>query len=236
MFRIHLFIIAVFAATVFCSCDEGRLYDDNAASAEEGRTAMLHATVKGSETWPLNYTLAIAGFAAGNDYALISKSITIEVDGVCDIELTGIPAEATTVELCIIDRLRRRIATFISADCGSSAGTILLAGDAIDVSMSQTIQRDIFNTTCSQCHGAIGFAAGGLNLTEGKSFGSLVSVSSVKIPGLNRVEPGNSAASVLYRVLSSGESSSWSYNHSAEVPRQEKLELIKNWIDGGARH
>ncbi|MDE6814045.1 MAG: hypothetical protein K2J28_09515, partial [Duncaniella sp.] len=57
---------------------------------------------------------------------------------------------------------------------------------------------------------------------------------SVKLPDMNRVKPGESGESVLYLILGGNVSSSWSYDHSVEVVRQEKLDLIRNWIDGGA--
>ncbi len=51
-----------------------------------------------------------------------------------------------------------------------------------------------------------------------------------------RVEPGHSSSSVLYRILSTDESAGWNYDHSVEVVASEKLDLIKNWIDAGAKY
>ncbi|MDE6632606.1 MAG: hypothetical protein K2K23_06370, partial [Muribaculaceae bacterium] len=146
------------------------------------------------------------------------------------VTLSGIPADVTTIELCAIDRLRRRVATFISADYNTQA-TLQISAEMVDMSMSGAIQTEIFNTTCVQCHGGNGHAAAGLELLEGNSFSNLISVPSRKIPGMDRVTPGQSAESELFLILDTDISADWNYDHSVEVVRQEKLDLIRNWID-----
>lgn len=218
------------------SCDEGRIYNDDTVQTEEGGSAHFSGKVTGTDTWSPGYTLALAGFEDGNDYALISKNIEIAgTDGQYDITLSGIPGEVTSIELCAIDRLRRRVASFLSADYSPQAATLQISADDVDMSMSAAIQNEIFNTTCTQCHGATGYAAAGLDLLAGNSFGNLISVPSRKIPGMDRVTPGDSGDSELYLILSSDLSADWNYDHSVEVVRQEKLDLIRNWIDNGAK-
>lgn len=217
------------------SCDEGRLSDDDIVVDQEGGNARMTVSVTGLETWPSGYTVALAGFEDGNEYALISKNIDVAVStGTCNIVLTGIPPEVSTIELCALDRLRRKVTSFLSADYVAGNDTVKITGTSVDLSMAGAIQRDIFNTTCIQCHGGSNYSAAGLNLTEGKSWDGLISVTSVKNPGLKRIQPGESASSLLYLILSGDYSSSWSYDHSVEVVRQEKLDLIRNWIDAGA--
>ncbi|MDE6479803.1 MAG: hypothetical protein K2L45_05980 [Muribaculaceae bacterium] len=213
------------------SCDEGRIYNDDTVQTEEGGAAHFSGSVTGADTWSQGYTLALAGFEDGNDYALISKNIDFSAsDGKCDVTLSGIPADVTTIELCAIDRLRRRVATFISADYNTQA-TLQISAEMVDMSMSGAIQTEIFNTTCVQCHGGNGHAAAGLELLEGNSFSNLISVPSRKIPGMDRVTPGQSAESELFLILDTDISADWNYDHSVEVVRQEKLDLIRNWID-----
>lgn len=228
----HNIILAAALIGALASCDEGRIYNDDAVTAEEGGIARFLGNVTGIDTWSTGYTLALAGFEDGNDYALISKNIDTSVsDGEYDVTLSGIPGEVNTIELCVIDRLRRRVATFLSADYNPQAGTLQLNSDDLDMSMSAAIQIEIFNTTCVQCHGGNGHAAAGLDLLAGNSLGNLISVPSRKMPETERVIPGNSAHSELYIILNSDISSDWNYDHSVEVVRQEKLDLIKNWID-----
>lgn len=224
-----LYAIAVISLT---ACDEGRIYDDNSVIGEEGGSIHLTAITEGTDTWPSGYTLAVAGFADGNGYALVSKNIgEIDESGKCDVTLNGIPSEVSTIELCALDRLRRRIATFHSTPYSASSDTQQIELSTTNMSMTAAVQKEIFNTTCTNCHGGSGHAAANLDLTEGKSVADLVMQESVKIQGLYRVKPGNSAESVLYLILGEGESANWSYDHSVEVVRQEKLDLIRNWID-----
>ena len=231
----HTFILAALALGV-ASCDEGRIYNDDTVQTEEGGTARFSGTISGTDTWSQGYTLALAGFEEGNDYALISKNIEISgTDGNYDITLSGIPGEVTSIELCAIDRLRRRVATFLSADYQPQDGTLQISADGVDMSMSTTIQTEIFNTTCTQCHGGSGYAAAGLDLLAGDSFANLISIPSRKIPGMDRVAPGTSNESELFLILSTDLSADWNYDHSVEVVRQEKLDLIRNWIDNGAK-
>ncbi|MBD5253315.1 MAG: hypothetical protein HDS51_03700 [Barnesiella sp.] len=228
--------IAMSALIAATSCDEGRLYDKEVIVTGEGGNARVTATVTAADSWTEGYTLAVAGFEDGNEFALISKNIgTIDADGKCDVVLTGIPAEVSTVELCAIDRLRRRVATFASAPYAAGGDTVRITASETNLSMSAAIQQEIFNTTCTQCHGGSNYAAAGLHLTDGVSFAEMISVPSVKVNGKNRVEPGSSSQSVLFMILEGNTSAEWNYDHSVEVVRQEKLDLIRNWIDGGAK-
>lgn len=230
----HNYLSLILTAVILslASCDEGRIYNDDTIQTEEGGAAHFSGTVAGADTWSQGYTLALAGFEDGNEYALISKNIeTSVIDGKCDITLSGIPGEVTKIELCAIDRLRRRVATFLSADYKPQSTTLQIDADIVDMSMSTAIQTEIFNTTCVQCHGGNGHAAAGLNLLAGNSFGNLISIPSRKIPGMDRVAQGQSAESELFLILDTDISVDWNYDHSVEVVRQEKLDLIRNWID-----
>lgn len=230
----HNHTVSIFISLIFClgSCDEGRIYNDDTVQTEEGGTVRFTGNISGTATWSQGYILALAGFEDGNDYALISKNIATAVtEGKYDITLSGIPGEVNTIELCAIDRLRRRVATFIAAEYSPQAGILQINDDGVDMSMSAAIQTEIFNTTCIQCHGGTGHAAAGLDLLAGNSFGNLIGIPSRKTPGMNRVSPGKSGESQLFLILDSDISADWNYDHSAEVVRQEKLDLIRNWID-----
>lgn len=221
------------------SCDEGRLYSsDEPFFTEEGGTASFHGEISGIKSWPSDYTFALAGFEEGNDFALISKNIPqSSEDGMVNVVMTGIPGEVSTVELCIIDRLRRRIATFASTDFVTGKDTLRIdLLKPVDISMANTIQKTILNTTCANCHGASNKAAAGLNLTEGHSFREMVGIRSSKLEGWDRVSPGNSNRSLLYQILANDASSAWRYDHSVEIIHSEKIDLIRNWINAGAKY
>ncbi len=226
---------AITACLLLGSCDEGRIFGSQDIETRGGTPARLTATATGADEWPEGYSVALAGFADGNEYALISKNIDTREDGLTDMILSDIPDGTSTVELCVIDRLRRRVATFASAAFTREDTVMIHAGD-VDVSPAAAIQKEILNTSCAQCHGGAGHAAASLDLTAGMSFQSLVGIPSVKEEGTLRVKPGDSSASLLYRFLSTTESATWNYDHSVEVVAPEKLELIRDWIDAGAKY
>lgn len=218
------------AAMALTGCDEGRIFDAVPSESRGGLTASVEIhDACGSGRWFSGYTIAVAGFVAGSEYAVISENIELDDSGSARITLSGIPHTTNTIELCVIDRLRRRVAVFESIEVGGGAG-LSLSSSGEDLSPEAAIQREVFNTTCINCHGGANFAAAGLNLTDGRSFGELVGCPSVKNPDCMRVAPGSPDESILYRILAGKESESWNYDHSVEITAQEKLELIKNWI------
>lgn len=230
---VSLILLAV-CGYLLSACDEGRLYESVTSTERDGGVAHVDVVTQGADRWPDGYQLVVAGFEPGNEYAVISKSVVLDDEGKCVTDLVAIPQEVTTVELCVIDRLRRRVASFASVAYEDHRDAVSITGLTVDVSPATAIQNEIFNTTCINCHGGSSHAAGQLNLTGGKSFGQLVNMVSVKDESLKRVTPGNHEESVLWVILSSNASASWKYDHSVEIVAQEKLNLIKDWIDNGA--
>lgn len=223
------------------ACDDGRLYEEEIPISTEGRTVNLKARLTGIKTWPQSsFYVAIAGFNNESDYALISKTVpapSVE-GGEVTITLSGIKEEVTSVELCVISRLRQRVLSYytISSAELATGNEINVDAGTLNVGMFPTIQERVFNTTCVNCHGAATSAAAGLYLTEGRSHAAMVGVPSKKIEGLNIVEPSKANESVLYQALATDISieKSWRYNHTAEVVNDDMLALIRTWINQGA--
>ncbi|MBD5342208.1 MAG: hypothetical protein HDR93_02980 [Bacteroides sp.] len=215
---------------VLCSCDEGRIWpDDVIETNSDGLTATVVITgATGADRWFSGYSLAVGGFTPGSEYALISKNIVTDSDGSATVVLTGVPAEVETIELCVIDRLRRRVASFSSVPVG--AANVTITSEGADFSPEQAIQTEVFNTTCINCHGGASFSAAGLNLTQEHAFRELIGVTSVKDPEMMRVHPGQPDKSLLYNILAGEDSKEWNYDHSVEITASERLDLIKNWI------
>lgn len=100
----------------------------------------------------------------------------------------------------------------------------------------KSIQEHIFDTSCalSNCH--VGPNAQlGLDLSAGNARASLVNVASARVPGLLRVEPGNSDDSYLILKLEGDEriiGARMPFN-LAPLP-SESISIIREWIDGGA--
>ena len=232
--RKYLCILAALTA-LLVSCDSGPVDESIAYVPQEGRTVKVTGTFSGMDTWPDGYTVAVAGFSQASDYAVVAKNIAVG-DGEVRTVMSGVSGEVTEVEVCVIDRLRVRVATFARADNLNELAddTIRLDVGALDVGMFHTVQQTVFNEDCIACHGMSNEAARGLYLTEGRSYGCLVGKPSSADPGKLLVNPGHSNESFRHLVLH--EDGHLSHGHADILSaKPEKLNLIDDWIDNGAQ-
>ena len=220
---------------VFASCDDGRLYQDRLIVPEEGRVVKLHVNMSGVETWPDGYTVVLAGFNDDKEYSLIAKSIPNNGD--VDMVMAGIGEDVTSIELCVTNRIRERVYSFYTQDFSTvDADTTRVDAGTIDAGMFNAIQQGIFiGKSCVGCHGTSTTAAADLDLKEGVSYNDLVNRPSVIMPEWMRVNPGNSGESMLYQILSSPVSKEWGHDHSQEIESSITLDMLKDWIDSGAK-
>ena len=181
--------------------------------------------------------MVVAGFDDESDYAIVSKVVPASESDNDEIQLTmsGITDEVTTVELCVINKLRKRIVSLVAMECTEIADTILMDAGTDDASMYNAIQQKIFNATCTACHGLSTTPGGGLNLLEGHSHADLVNRASTTVDGKMRVMPGNASESVLHLILGTDISSDWRIDHSQMITSSDMQSLIGNWIDDGAQ-
>ena len=224
-------LLALLAVTA--SCDDGRLYADRLIIPEEGRVVKLTATLEGLDTWSDGYSIVLAGFEDGSDYTVIAKSVQAADDGTVDITMSGVAEEVTTLEVCAINRIRKRVATYYELDCSTLGDdTIRIDAGRLDVGMFATIQQDIFDRTCTGCHGEGRW----LDLSAGTSYQTLVGQPSTVFEGRTRVLPGNAAESVLYTILTTSESADLGTDHQTQFTlSEEQFALIGDWIDDGAK-
>ena len=224
-------LLALLAVTA--SCDDGRLYADRLIIPEEGRVVKLTATLEGLDTWSDGYSIVLAGFEDGSDYTVIAKSVQAADDGTVDITMSGVAEEVTTLEVCAINRIRKRVATYYELDCSTLGDdTIRIDAGRLDVGMFATIQQDIFDRTCTGCHGEGRW----LDLSAGASHRTLVNQPSTVFEGRTRVLPGNAAESVLYTILTTDESANLGTDHQTQFTlSEEQFALIGDWIDDGAK-
>lgn len=218
------------------ACDDGPIYEKETELTTEGRTVHLTGQFSGIDRWTDGYSVVLAGFEAGNNYAIISKPIPLpEVAGAdTELTLTGIKDNVATLELCVINRLRERMVTFREVRTEDAPEAIEMHVGSVNVGMYSAIQRRIFNTTCVHCHGGTAQAAGGLMLTEGASHRALVNQPSIRMEGTLRVEPGNAKGSLLHQLLHTDLSKTWRYDHSKEVLSADWLDLMDQWMNNGA--
>ena len=222
--------ILIIGLLALSACDDGDVMETiNVESS--GRTVKIAATVSGIENWPSGYNVVVAGFG-DSKYADISKNIFSTTADT--LVLNGIGSNVKTVEICVTNRLRERIATFYESDISNNNDTeILLDAGAVQADMFSGIQKTLFNPTCAACHGGGKSAAAGLYLTEGKSYDALVNVASSKATdGSVRVVPGDAANSFLYKVVT-GTDGVLSFDHSNMILDYKNLQLIEDWINKG---
>ena len=179
------------------SCDDGRIYEKTETLSEEGRTLRMSGRISGINKWPDGYSVVVAGFSDESEYAVVTKTIPAVENDEIQVTMTGVSDKVTTIELCVINRLRKRVISFRSMDDLTAVDdTILMDVGTVDAGMYHGIQEKVFNTTCAHCHGGGSSAAGNLYLTEGKSYEALVNHPSKKVDGMLLVKPGSAQESV----------------------------------------
>ena len=132
--KIRIFAFAAIAVLLLAACDDGRIYNEVAVDTT-GRSARLTATITGLDHWTDNYTVSLAGFAEGDDYASISKAVQANADGQVSMTLNNIPDQVTSVRLCVLDRLRRNVVTFSEVATEGMRDTIRLELGTVDACM-----------------------------------------------------------------------------------------------------
>ncbi|MBR1594679.1 MAG: hypothetical protein IJ659_07910 [Alloprevotella sp.] len=237
MKRFYCIFAALFGLTLATSCDDGRI-EEVAPKDEEGIVCTADGLLTGVlDAWPEGYTLALAGFSPQDEYAVISKAIApyVTKEGALQIEMAGIPSNVEQVEVCVLNRLRQRVATFSTNRLDGIRDTLRLHLGTMDVSPVNAIQTNLLNASCIACHGASGFKGAGLDLTAGRFYEAVVRQPSQKVEGKNIVEPGDADGSVLSLVLRSDISASWRQNHADMLNRERTanlLQFVDKWIDG----
>jgi len=226
------------ALLTLTACDEGRIYGSESTETDAGLVAKATGTFSGLGDWADGYSVALAGFKSTSEYAIISKLLPSDADGnATSVVLSGITSDVETLEICVLNRLRQRVATLAEADVSSAVNdTVYLDAGALDVSMLGAIQIGVFDQSCTACHGADGHKAAGLDLSAGNAYSDLVRVASNKVSGAYLVEPGNAEGSVLWQVLNTDVSSSWHQNHADMLNKERSarlLTLIEDWINEG---
>lgn len=235
--RFYCIFAALFGFTALTSCDDGRI-EDATLMDEEGIVCKADGQLEGAQAqWPEGYTLALAGFSGQDSYAVISKAIApnVTADGQLQMEMSGIPANVDQVEVCVLNRLRQRVATFHAERMEGIRDTLRLHLGTLNVTPVNAIQTNLLNASCIACHGQAGFKGAGLDLTAEKFYDAVVGKPSQKVPDKMLVAPGDAENSVLSQVLNTDISASWRQNHADMLNRERAANLllfVDKWIDG----
>ena len=229
-----LIFAAIFAMLGLVGCDEGDIQEAATETKTSGKVARLTAAVSGIDSWSAQYSVVLAAFAEGSDYAVVQKRLTEGDNGNVETTLNITSDDVATIELCVTNRLRQRIVSFASVPVSQLQGDSLhLAPGRVDVSMFQTIQDMVFTTTCARCHGLGNTPAAGLTLAQGQSYAALVNHEASKQERGVRVVPGDTEASLLHKVIH-GAPAAVSFDHSNMIKEPTTIALIDNWINAGA--
>ena len=237
-----LSFIFSFLSLHLVSCDSGDIEEQSYTITDKGHTVKLTAVLSGIDTWESKYSISLAGFSTGDNYAQVVRSLpNTTPDGTrVEMILSNIGDNINTVELAITNRLRERIITLARVnleDYTNKKDTIYMDLGVTDVSKFGALQLGLFNMACIQCHGGNGGAgAAGLNLTEGRSFANLVNVPSSRKEGMMRVVGGNAQESLLHQMMAESGENLLHVNHTEILSNQfrenlnEVRQLIDEWI------
>ena len=211
--------------------DDGKIYETYQPMEEQGSVYQLTAILRGVDTWPDDYELVAAAFG-DSPYATYTKVIHAHArEGEpVSVILSGM-REVNQVEICAVNRLRKRIVTFYQTDFTLQEDTLFVDAGTLDVSIGNGVQQQVFNTDCIGCHGASTFAAANLFLTEGKSEAALVGVPSTRSEaGKLLVVPGSPDESFLMDVLIHPEAVRHDHVDILSA-KPDKLTLLEAWIE-----
>ncbi len=223
------------AAMGLTACDDGDIPRKERTATQGGHTAKLTGHITGADSWPEYYQLVLAGFG-DSEYAVTQVSVGPGPGDDVNLTLPNIGSGVKTIELCVTDRLRKRVLTYKSLDVASAQGdTLYMEAGQVDAGMYAAIQENIFDKTCAQCHGGSTSPAAGLYLTAGKSHASLVNQPSTQVDGGIRVIPGNAGESILHKVINPGNVPGLGFSHGDIITSSTALRLIDEWINAGAK-
>lgn len=222
---------------LFSSCDEGRISEKELVIPVDGFTLRLTANITGRSTWPSNYELALAALTSDGAVSLYK---VIDSDGEVSIDMSGVNANISKVQLCIMERASRKSVIAYKEieqdNFNAEDNVIKMEAGNVDVSMYKSIQTYIFDDKCISCHGSQGGAPRGLFLTSGKSYENLVNKASKSNPDYLLVKPGNANSSLLPTILS--ENGHLGHDHADILDARKSSDLIaiiRAWINDGAK-
>lgn len=122
---------------------------------------------------------------------------------------------------------------FISCSEDESTSPNNSAGEAPLAKFSDIKAKVFTNCQGAQCHSSAGNQAG-LILESNVAYNNLVNVQSTLFPQFKRVEPGNSANSLLIKILKGEVSPRMPFNRTA-LP-DATIDSIAKWIDQGTQN
>lgn len=236
----RLLLIILFICAII-SCDDGYVIERAHDGKGEGFTVKLTGEFSNIDSWQGSYDIVLAGFDEVSDYSIIQKSIPTSKGSNKDtIILRNVSTSVTSVEIAVVNTLRKRIASIYAVPIKEehkTGDTVMIDAGTLDLGMFNTINKVVFqDMSCSRCHSSPN-ATAKLDLSSDNAYHSIVNSTSHVNPSSTRVIPGNSEDSYLYKVITTGVPEI-NYSHPklfAEERYETYQTIIKKWIDNGAK-
>lgn len=130
------------------------------------------------------------------------------------------------------------VCSLILVSCGKlkELPTAPGSGEPIDPTATFTrVQNEIFTPSCAQlgCHDRLGRQED-LQLQAGVAYAQIVGRTSVEMPQLQRVAPGDPASSYLYRKITGAGITGDRMPQGGPFLDNTRIKLVRDWIRRGA--
>ena len=106
------------------ACDDGSIPRKEHTATHTGFAAKLTGHITGADSWPEYYQLVLAGFG-DSEYATTQVLVSPDANSNVSLTLPNIGNDVKTIELCVTNRLRKRVLTYQSLDVASISGDTL---------------------------------------------------------------------------------------------------------------
>lgn len=230
--------LSLCAGAGLTSCDDGDIYPQSGTSLGN-RNFTIKTSFEELDAWPSEYTLALAAYdSKDNPTPLVKTTITRPSSSEEEkiIYLANVPTQASRLSVSLMKGSVKQY-DYYTADISKGESDITLTVAPIHLAALSHIQQLVFDNNCSQCHGANGEATAGLDLTEGKSYASLVNHPAVCVDdGSIRVLPNDAGKSILYKMLTDNEvePNQTGLNHTDMLDEADLITFVASWINHGA--
>lgn len=239
-------ILFLSIAWLLTACDSGDIREQQGEKESRGIIVRMSGRISGTQSWSSRYQIVLAAFSNIDDYSILQKELPtgIQNGDSIDLVLADIGGTANQVQLCVVDKVRERVAAFRQLKLTDEMfkhpkDTVRFDIGSTDVSMYSVVERDLFDNICSKCHGNNGRAAGDMDLRKGYAYTSTVNVSSHIDPTQKRIVPGNAKNSWIVRVLTPGNENLTHYKDHTLILDNDRdnkyFSLLKDWINNGAQ-
>ena len=140
----------------------------------------------------------------------------------------NVPFEAKNIAVSIMNN-RKWVCNLNEQQLSGSETNISLSDMNVNLVQYNRIQEQVFNQ-CTACHGG----AGGLYLTEDKSYDALINKASSTHPDKMLVEPGLPNSSFIITVLTDAQATKTNHTTLSSL-KNDDITLLKEWIKAGAK-